>query len=242
MVYLTGDTHGSFARIGQFAQKVHLSSDDVLIILGDAGLNYYQNKRDIHNKRYVQNLGFTVFCIHGNHEIRPQNISTYKTKKYCGGQVMYEHEYPNILFAIDGEIYEFAGNRCLVIGGAYSVDKPYRLLRGYGWWDDEQPSDEIKRSVEASLERVGWDVDIVLTHTCPIKYEPTEVFLPFVDQSTVDKSTEEWLGTIEERLSYQRWYCGHFHTIKSIDRLRFLFQDYAELPDNNPKVGGSHIF
>lgn len=32
------------------------------------------------------------------------------------------------------------------------------------------------------------------------------MFLPNIDQSMVDYSTEEWLETIEERLDYEVWY------------------------------------
>ena len=105
----------------------------------------------------------------------------------------------------------------------------YRLSRGWGWWADEQPSPEIKARVEASIEQMGWMVDVVLSHTTPLKYEPVEVFLPGIDQSKVDKSTEEWLDSIEERLDYKKWYCGHYHTEKKIDRLQIMFNDYAAL-------------
>ena len=80
------------------------------------------------------------------------------------------------------------------------------------------------------LEERNWQVDVVFSHTCPLKYEPVEVFLPGIDQSTVDKSTEEWLDTIESKLHYERWYCGHYHTEKQVDKLRFMFEDYAVLP------------
>ena len=63
-----------------------------------------------------------------------------------------------------------------------------------------------------------------------MRYEPIEAFLPSIDQSTVDKSTEQWLGEIERRLHYERWYCGHYHIEKKIDKLRFLFNDYALIP------------
>lgn len=139
-------------------------------------------------------------------------------------------QYPNLLFAIDGEVYDFCGHSCLVIGGAYSIDKYYRLAMGYGWWPDEQPSPQIKKKVERVLEERNWQVDVVFSHTCPLKYEPVEVFLPGIDQSTVDKSTEEWLDTIESKLHYERWYCGHYHTEKQVDKLRFMFEDYALLP------------
>ena len=75
---------------------------------------------------------------------------------------------------------------------------------------------------------MGWKVDVVLPHTVPLKYEPTEVFLPGIDQSRVDKSTEKWLGKIEERLEYGKWYCGHYHTEKEIDRVRMMFEKVEE--------------
>lgn len=143
-----------------------------------------------------------------------------------------EDDYPHILFAKDAELYELNGLFTFVVGGAYSVDKNYRLLRVLAWWPDEQPSDEIKRQVEEKLEGMDWEVDVVLTHTAPLKYEPTEVFLPMIDQSTVDKSTEQWLDSIEEQLYYDRWYCGHYHTAKKIDEIQFMYNDFDEFPEN----------
>ena len=76
------------------------------------------------------------------------NISTYKTKEWNNGTVWYEEEFPNILFAQDGEIYTINGKECLVIGGAYSVDKEYRLMNGWSWFKDEQPSKSVKAYIE----------------------------------------------------------------------------------------------
>lgn len=65
----------------------------------------------------------------------------------------YEESFPNLLFAKDGEIYDFDGKKAIAIGGAYSVDKWYRLSHGMAWFDTEQPSDEIKEYVEAQLDK-----------------------------------------------------------------------------------------
>ena len=70
---------------------------------------------------------------------------------------------------------------------------------------------------------------MILSHTCPQKYVPTEAFLSCVDQSRVDKSTEEWLDKIEESTAYRKWYCGHYHITKAIDRMQFLFKEIEEL-------------
>jgi 3-oxoacid CoA-transferase subunit A len=176
----------------------------------------------------MSEMPLTIFSIHGNHERRPQTIETYNTSEWHGGKVYIEDEYPNLLFAVDGEIYDFDGIQTAVIGGAYSVDKFYRLERGWNWWEDEQPSAETKAVVEAALEKCGWKVDAVLSHTVPLKYEPVEVFLPMIDQSIVDKSTEIWLDRIENKLAYKHWYAGHYHTEKNIDRLTLLFESIRQ--------------
>ena len=224
MIYITGDTHGSFNRVETFCRENHTTKDDILIILGDAGINYHRGYMDIMKKDFLAELPITLFCIHGNHEQRPFTIPTYTEQEWHGGIVYVEKEYPNILFAKDGEVYDLDGQNAIAIGGAYSIDKMYRIMYGYGWWEDEQPSDEIKRYVEKQLGERDWKIDVVLSHTVPLKYEPTEVFLPGVDQSRVDKSTEEWLGKIEERLQYRKWYCGHYHTEKEMGKVRMMFE------------------
>lgn len=228
MIYITGDTHGHFDRIVEFCEKTGTSKDDIMIILGDAGINYY-GSGDRSRKKRLQKLPITLFCIHGNHEQRPEAIETYRLDDFCGGKVYIEDAFPYIKFAKDGQIYNFDGREFIVIGGAYSVDKFYRIARGANWFPNEQPSPEIKADVVATLDARGWNVYGVLSHTCPVKYEPTEVFLAMIDQSTVDKTTEEWLNSIEEKLDYEKWYCGHYHTEKKIDKLRFMFEDIAEL-------------
>lgn len=142
-----------------------------------------------------------------------------------------EDAFPNLIFAKDGEIYDLGGLQTIVIGGAYSVDKPYRIARNCGWWPDEQPSDEIKADVENALEQAGWKIDVVLSHTVPLKYQPMEAFLRGLDQSAVDKSTEEWLGQIEEKLDYDKWYAGHYHVSKRVDKVRIMFKDFRLFSD-----------
>ena len=44
MIYITGDTHGRFERIERFTLNMDTHKSDVMIILGDAGLNFYLNK------------------------------------------------------------------------------------------------------------------------------------------------------------------------------------------------------
>ena len=85
MIYITGDTHGDFVRYFDFVEKNKPTENDVMIVLGDAGLNYYGDDRDADRKRFVNDFPFVTFCIHGNHEMRPFDIPSYKTKMFCDG-------------------------------------------------------------------------------------------------------------------------------------------------------------
>ena len=229
MYYITGDTHGDFSRIERFCERFHPTRDDVMIILGDAGFNYYGGKRDQRVKQRMAEMPITIFSIHGNHEMRPGKIPSYHLQQWHGGMVFVEDAYPSLLFAVDGEVFDMGGLQTIAIGGAYSVDKYYRLMNGWNWWPDEQPTPEMKKGIEKCLDYQHWKVDVVLSHTVPLKYEPVEVFLPQIDQSQVDKSTETWLDSIEDLLAYRHWYAGHYHTEKEIDRLTLLFESIREL-------------
>ena len=53
MTILTGDTHRDFKRIDEFCQKFDLTEDDLLIILGDVGINYLGGTVDTEFKRLL---------------------------------------------------------------------------------------------------------------------------------------------------------------------------------------------
>jgi len=218
MIYITGDTHRDFSRL----DNMKFNKDDLLIVLGDAGINYCLTEEDNKFKEYLKKYNVKMFCIRGNHEERPENISTYKEINMFGGKVYIEKDYPNLIFAKDGEEYNINGKSVLVIGGAYSVDKEYRLMYGYKWFRDEQLTKEEMDIIYNKVK--GKHYDLVLTHTCPLKYEPVEVFLSGINQSKVDKSMEHFLDKIEESIKYDKWYCGHYHTEKIIDKIEFMFK------------------
>lgn len=238
MIYITGDTHRGFCRIEDFCREKNTSREDVLIILGDAGINYFGDFTDDLLKYRLSLMPITLFCIYGNHEFRPSESIGYEVFQFHGGAAYVQKQYPNLVFARDGEVYDFAGNQCLVCGGAYSVDKFYRLANGLHWFAYEQPSPSIKRRVITKLAGLNYEVDIFLTHTCPFRYRPVEAFFPGIDESTIDTSTEQWFGELERYIRYKNWYCGHYHIEKTIDKIRFLYTDIVELP---PKGSNEEI-
>lgn len=230
MIILTGDTHRDFERIFEFCEEYEITEGDIIVILGDAGINYYLDESDEHVKDKLAELPCQLFLVHGNHEERPYMIDTYEEREWHGGMVYMEDSYPNLIFAKDGEIYDFDGKKTMVIGGAYSIDKMIRLQGGAQWFDTEQPDEIIKGYVEKQLEKSDWKVDYVFSHTAPLKFEPIEEFIPGIDQAYIDKSTEEWLDSIEDRLKYDRWFLGHYHCNKYQGQITILFEEFEELP------------
>lgn len=247
-VYITGDLHGRLDRIHDFCQGHHTSKeDDWMIVLGDAGANFYNDIRDKFTKREFEWAPIKFFLIRGNHEMRPEDVKGCEkivlTRGDVQGVFWYDPDYPHMYFAIDGYEYQIGCHRALVCGGAYSVDKFYRLEHGWPWFENEQPNKLEKQRVrDAALNarknsrKDAFDYqrptfDLVLTHTCPTRFIPTELFLPGIDQSKVDHSTEDFFDEIYDLLPDPKphWYFGHYHGDKIGCNYRMLYNDIVRL-------------
>ena len=226
-IYMTADIHGDFRSIRDFIKKINnikkLTKNDVIILLGDSGLQFFFNHRDEKLKQKLNSYEITLFLIRGNHEERPSicmenHPEAWHMEEFWGNQVYVENDYPYIKYALDMpasyEIPTAQGDvlKTLVLPGAYSVDKDYRIANYWSWFPQEQCNEEEMAAGTTLAQSGTWD--LVLSHTCPVIYEPTDLFLSVIDQSTVDKTTERWLGEIEYNLDYKLWAFGHFHSLR----------------------------
>lgn len=224
--FVTGDKHGNFYTILQ--NELVKNSDNAVIILGDDGLNFRLNKYDDRLKKEIlQNSSCVWYCVRGNHGARPQDVSAPIDLVYddeVGGYVYMEEQYPNIRYFKDWGEYTINHYHIAVIGGAYSVDKWWRLARmdvqnktdlGYnnpkktGWFPNEQLS--AKEMAQAEEELKGKTFDFVFSHTCPYDWRPTDLFLSSIDQSTVNSSMELWMNELKDKINWNIWLFGHYH-------------------------------
>lgn len=224
-IWVIADIHGSISPIENFWRRNRdlinfLKDTDCIILLGDVGANYYLNKKDTFFKSKLEQYPFTYFCIRGNHEERPsivmnKNPNDWKIETFFEGSVYVEKTYPYIKYALDKvSIYNINGYKTLIIPGAYSVDKYYRLSRGWSWFNQEQLSLEEIEDGRRLIKENGYHFDLILSHTCPIAYEPVDLFLPEINQSSVDKTMERYLGEIEYNTTYKLWLWGHYHAFR----------------------------
>ena len=72
--YITGDCHGDFSRFNTFCNVFEPKKQDIMICLGDMGLNYYLNNKDKKHKQMLQQLPLTFIVVQGNHEKYAKNI------------------------------------------------------------------------------------------------------------------------------------------------------------------------
>lgn len=232
---ITGDCHGRVeGRLASIKQNMpeYKPEETAVIILGDVGFNYYKSKHDWKTKQRASKFGYTIYCLRGNHEDRAENMKdiVYAYDSFVKGNIIYEEEFPNIKYFIDHVMeYEIMGKKVLCIPGAYSVDKWYRLQNNWHWFPDEQLTDYEMQWAEN--EYAGKQYDLVLSHTAPICWEPTDLFLSMIDQSQVDKTMEVWMDKFKDKINWGIWLFGHYHA----DRLErpHVEQFYEEVEDLN---------
>jgi 3-oxoacid CoA-transferase subunit A len=214
--HITGDLHGRMQRL--YGLKFDNPSEHAVIVLGDFGINYFGDESENIKKQMVNNKGFKIYAVRGNHEKRPEDVPG-MIKQFddnVGGDVYYQPAYPNIRYFDNYGEYMINDMRTLVIGGAYSVDKFYRLTSGFQWFKNEQLN-EIERMDCAEIASRGL-YDLVLSHTCPYSWRPTDLFLSSIDQTTVDNTMEVWMNGIKDTCDWKTWCFGHYHDDRWIRR------------------------
>lgn len=228
--FITGDYHRNFTELKSFCKFLKTTTDDVLIVLGDVGANHFlDDELDPIAKKFLSKQPITYILLRGNHDARPSAVKNMKQvyNETFDCVFWHEEEYPNLWYIEYGE-FKLGNKKCLAISGAYSVDKYYRLRNDLIWFEDEQPTEEEKTAILRLA--TGKEYDYVFTHTCPVDYEPIHLFLSVVDQEKVEKDTEVFLQKVYDSITFDKWYCGHYHSDETLrGGIELLYNEYKEL-------------
>lgn len=247
MFYVTGDIHGdAYDFLDRVDRDIpNATEGDTLLCLGDVGLGYGRF-RGWELLKQMRRFPGTVVVMRGNHDIRygrdlasgAFGVGDAHETKWCGGRAWVDPCTPNIVYLADeGGLYTIGRNgmKCLVIPGAFSVDKEYRLATGSPYEPEEQLTcSEMVAIVELAR---GDAVDYVFSHTCPLSWEPeiSDLFLEGMDQSAVDKGTEKALDVVYDEVkgTCRAWMFGHYHDDRAIRGTcgRMLFHNVVRVPD-----------
>lgn len=235
---ITGDCHGAVLdRVAKADYHWPGTNRDVaLVILGDASLNFYLNGKEKRQKEEIARSGYRLYLVRGNHEEDPADLgfSTIYDED-VHGEVFVDPVADCIRYLKDGGEYNMNGYSVLAIGGAYSVDKHYRLARAKaqgssfsGWFEHEQLTPEAMTAISEKV--AGKHYDFVFSHTCPYSWQPTDLFLGFVDQSVVDNTMEKWMDILWERIDWKVWCFGHYHADRiELPHVEMFYQEIESL-------------
>lgn len=187
-VLLVGDTHGNLAHLRHLLDTANRHDATYLFQLGDFG--YWPHTadgraflRDV--EKFAAKAGRTIWWLDGNHD--RSSLIDHTATDDEGFVVISEH----VRYAPRGHRWTWGGVRFIALGGAYSVDKPWRVraerektlkleraaarysrtpadAAGTLWFPEEELTDE---QLAAALADPG-PVDVMLTHDKPRASDP----------------------------------------------------------------------
>jgi hypothetical protein len=198
-VLVVGDLHGNHQAARRAFVTAKRRKADVIFQVGDFG--YWPHADGgafvLACAEYAEMVGIDLYWVDGNHENHPMLNNLIAGLLKEGG-----HEDPikidnGIFYVPRGCVLEWCGRRLLGLGGAYSIDKEWRLKEDrerrkrvrdqvlakggqatpieaailgaetWSWW----PGEEITEADAARAKSVG-AVDVMFTHDKPISSSP----------------------------------------------------------------------
>lgn len=227
MIYVTGDMHGSFSRLKRksFAEQIHMTKSDYVIICGDFGI-WDNSPQEREWMKWLDAKPFTTLFVDGNHE-NFDRLSKYPVSDWNGGKVQYIND--SVIHLMRGQVYELCGKLLFTMGGASShdisagildpdapdfktkkkqLDAHFAMYRinHLSWWKEELPSQEEYEISRNNLSRYGWKVDYIITHCCP-----SSILNTFSNGIYQPDHLTEFLDEVKDRCSFDHWFFGHYH-------------------------------
>ena len=236
MIYITGDTHGNidmFPKLNteNFPQQKEMTKDDILIVAGDFGVPWGDEKLDKHLIQEYNNRNFTTCFVDGNHD-NFDILNSLPTERWHGGNIHRVSD--SIVHMMRGEIYDIEGYSFWTFGGARShdiqggileltdpmfrekkkhLDHMWNMTRSMRytyrinhkeWWKEEMPTSKEMEYGWENLKNHNFKVDFIITH-CP----PTSIIAQMGMHGSDELS--DYLQKVKQMTDFKQWYFGHMH-------------------------------
>lgn len=247
MIYITGDCHGDFGRFHETKRAClpfKLKKEDYVIVTGDFGLLWSESQ--IEETAFwidlLKRQPATILWVTGNHE-NYDLINAYPITEWHGGNVRHIVK-DKIILLERGQVFEIEGKSFFTFGGASSHDAqggildrddpdyrdmvwymeakgiPYRVNH-LSWWAQELPSEEEMAEGRFNLELHDYKVDYVISHCASNRTQELiqkEILAKHGRGSSYEKDIlTGYFEEIEDKLTYEHWFCGHYHVNHLVD-------------------------
>jgi len=245
-VYVTGDTHSTIYLKKILPENLeNYKPGDVFIITGDFGLIFSENQSKIEEKylNLLSNLPYTFCFIDGDRD-NYDRLNKYTKIFWNGGRV---HQIRNNIYhLLRGNIYNIENKKIFCMGGAEtSAKSELNLRRNRLWWIEENISAEDIENGLYYLNKNNFEVDYVITHTCPscivdsFKYTEQEIEKMITaerdraelsNKRASDFNCGQLQYLLDTDIQFKHWYFGHFHVDKKINqKFTCVLNDIIEL-------------
>ncbi len=250
MFFISGDIHGDVYDLSNNCLDYldhKFSEEDFIIICGDFGVIWDGGKSQEHDLKWLAEKPFTTLFVTGNHE-NYDLLDQYPVSEWNGGKIQKIND--KVFRLMNGQVFDIDGYRFFTMGGAQShdisggilelddpdlkkkvMDLMYRRvsfrINHQSWWKQEIPSEEDMEEGRRNLDRVGWKVDVVLTHCAPTpinNWDDPEFYPPNI--------LTDYLKEISEKLTFRKWFFGHYHRdVRFGNKYRMLYNWVVSLED-----------
>ena len=237
-IYITGDTHADFSRLGS---KFFDDKECYVIVCGDFG-GVWDNSRT--GKRWLdwlENKKITLLFVDGNHE-NFDMLNSYPVTEWNGGKVHFIRK--NVIHLMRGQVFTIEGKRFFAFGGGQSHDIQAGILDRFDpdfavkkkkldreralyrinhetWWKEELPSEAEMTEGLKNLERVGNKVDVVISHSAPSSI--VDIFSRGFFKHDI---LTDYLEKISELITFNTWFFGHYHESQTIGQKYVMLYDF----------------
>lgn len=198
---MAGDTHGNIENIGLLVEYAIANDCQKILVTGDFGIfpHVEWGKKFLDDMtRIYQKSHIPIHFVKGNHDnheyLDALQGDSLDIKQVVEG--VYFH--PTLCTWMWGD-YKFGA-----VGGAYSVDRAWRVV-GRDWWPNEQI-----RASEVNRAEIMGKVDVLVSHDCPW----TGTVDDYCDFKMDGESqmNRYKLQKIVEVIQPKLCFHGHFHT------------------------------
>jgi len=171
-IAFAGDWHMNAPWAVSMIQNVSYQDVDVIIHAGDFGYTFntsYLNALE----EALDKAGIHLLFVDGNHEDYEQLYS------FPVGENGLRELAPHIWHVPRGFRWNWGGVRFMGMGGAHSVDRPWRQ-QGISWWPEE-----LITFTEIAKAAAEGPVDVLVSHDCP-----KEVTIPGIDDRAENRYSD----------------------------------------------------
>jgi hypothetical protein len=207
MTLFIGDVHGIYSR---YAKLIDESPDTIQ--LGDMGIGFrkWPHGEWQANPPYDKMVRSRARFIRGNHD-NPFVCSQHSQ------------------WIKDGHVEKLSDGRvAMFIGGAFSIDKAFRI-EDFSWWPQEELSQEKMWILAGIYEQTK--PEVMVTHDCPIS--ALRNLLPAAHHQWDNTRTQQFLQTLWNFHKPKLWVHGHHHisSDKMLEGTRFVCLAELEIRD-----------